>query len=96
MSNMPPTKFCIYQRDFGSFTDSKVFVCMRTENDNTISSHVCPFDTRTHAQYICRYYTQLPVCKNSSIEERLDKLEQAILKRSDIYDTILYVSTRKV
>ena len=92
---MESTKFCIYQRDIANQNEER-YGCMHTESNNAIPSHVCPFDTRTHAQYICRYYTQLPVCKNSSIEERLDKLEQTILKRSDIYDTILYVSTRKV
>lgn len=68
-------KFCIYQRDISNQYEGE-YACMKTENSNYISLHVCPFKTNVHAEYICHYYTR----KNTtdSIEERLDRLEQAM------------------
>ena len=72
---MPFTKFCIYQRDIANQNEER-YGCMHTESNNAIPSYVCPFKTEQHAKYICHYYVKKTI--TSSIEERLDKLEQAM------------------
>lgn len=77
---MPFTKFCMFQHEKYNLVTTSKSLCNCIKNEDGVAKFWCPFKTEAHAKYICHYYSPLPLCdnQNPSIEERLDKLEQAM------------------